>query len=307
MLKYVSKRFLAMLITLWVIITATFTLMHAVPGSPLNSEQTTNETIRANLEAYFGLDQPVINQYFSYLQSLMQFEFGPSIAQPGVSVNDLIARGFPVSLELGVYAIAIALVSGVILGVLSALKRNGLIDYTLMTFAVLGLSVPNFILAALLIHSFKDYLPIATWQSWQHMILPIFALATSPMAIIARLTRSTMVDVLTQDYIRTAQAKGLSPVTIVVKHALRNGLMPVATILGTLIAGVLTGSFVIEKIFAIPGIGRYFVEGINNRDYPVIMGTTIFYSAILLVMLFLVDIVYGFLDPRIKLHRKEGH
>lgn len=175
-----------------------------------------------------------------------------------------------------------------------------------MTLAVLGLSIPNFILAALLINAFKDYLPVALWQSWQHMILPVFALATSPMAIIARLTRSTMVDVLTQDYIRTAQAKGLSPFTIVTKHALRNGLMPVVTIMGTLVAGVLTGSFVIEKIFAIPGIGRYFVEGINNRDYPVIMGTTIFYSAILLVMLFIVDIIYGFLDPRIRLHKREG-
>lgn len=306
MLKYVSKRFLAMLVTLWIIITATFTLMHAVPGSPLNSERTTNETIRANLEAYFGLDQPPLIQYFEYLKSLLQADFGPSIAQQGVSVNDLISRGFPVSLELGLYALGIALVTGITLGVLSALRRNGFIDYTLMTLAVLGLSVPNFILAALLINTFKDYLPVALWQSWEHMILPVFALATSPMAIIARLTRSTMVDVLTQDYIRTAQAKGLSPFTVVVKHALRNGLMPVVTIMGTLVAGVLTGSFVIEKIFAIPGIGRYFVEGINNRDYPVIMGTTIFYSAILLIMLFIVDVIYGFLDPRIRLHKKEG-
>lgn len=306
MLKYVSRRFLAMIVTLWIIITATFSLMHIVPGSPLNSEQTTNDTIQANLEAYFGLDQPKIIQYFDYLGSLLRFDFGPSFSQPSVSVNDLISRGFPVSLELGLYAIGFALISGVTLGVLAALRRNGMIDYTLMTLAVLGLSIPNFILAALLINTFKDYLPVALWQSWQHMILPVFALATSPMAIIARLTRSTMVEVLTQDYIRTAQAKGLSPFTIVTKHALRNGLMPVVTIMGTLVAGVLTGSFVIEKIFAIPGIGRYFVEGINNRDYPVIMGTTIFYSAILLIMLFLVDIIYGFLDPRIRLHKREG-
>ncbi|MFB4213025.1 ABC transporter permease [Shouchella sp. JSM 1781072] len=306
MLKYVSRRFLAMVMTLWIIITATFFLMHSVPGSPLNGEHNTSEAVQANLEAYYGLDRPVLLQYVDYLGSIIQFDFGPSISQPAVSVNDLISRGFPVSLELGLYALGFALISGVTLGVLAALRRNGMIDYLLMTLAVLGLSVPNFILAALLIQSFKDYLPVALWHDWTHMILPVFALATSPMAIIARLTRSTMVDVLTQDYIRTAQAKGLSPFVVVTKHALRNGLMPVVTIMGTLVAGVLTGSFVIEKIFAIPGIGRYFVEGINNRDYAVIMGTTIFYSAILLVMLLIVDIIYGFLDPRIRLDKKEA-
>ena len=184
-----------------------------------------------------------------------------------------------------------------------------MIDYMAMTFAVVGISVPNFVLATLLIQQFAvtwPLLPPATWGSPLHMILPTLALATGPMAIIARLTRASMLEVLTQDYIKMARAKGLSPFRIVVRHALRNALMPVVTILGTMLAGILTGTFVIEKIFAIPGMGKYFVESINNRDYPVIMGSTVFYSAFLVFMLFLVDIVYGFLDPRIKLHRKEG-
>jgi dipeptide transport system permease protein len=198
--------------------------------------------------------------------------------------------------------------SGVVLGILAALRHNRMIDYMAMTFAVLGISIPNFVMATMLIQQVAvnwEILPVATWTSWKHMILPTLALATGPMAIIARLTRSSMLEVLTQDYIRTARAKGLSPVKIVVKHALRNALLPVVTVLGTLAAGILTGTFVIEQIFAIPGMGKYFVESINQRDYPVIMGTTVFYSAFLIVMLFLVDLAYGFLDPRIKLHKKE--
>lgn len=178
-----------------------------------------------------------------------------------------------------------------------------------MTFAVIGISIPNFILATLLIQIFAGelkWLPAATWQSPLHMILPTLALATGPMAIIARLTRSSMLEVLTQDYIKMARAKGLKPSRIIIRHALRNAMMPVVTIMGTMLAGILTGTFVIERIFAIPGMGKYFVESINNRDYPVIMGSTVFYSAFLVFMLFLVDIVYGILDPRIKLHKKEG-
>jgi dipeptide transport system permease protein len=178
-----------------------------------------------------------------------------------------------------------------------------------MTVAVVGISVPNFVMATLLIQQLAvtwEILPVATWTSPKHMILPTLALATGPMAIIARLTRSSMLEVLTQDYIRTAKAKGLSPVKIVFKHALKNALLPVVTILGSLAASILTGTFVIEKIFAIPGMGKYFVESINQRDYPVIMGTTIFYSTVLIMMLFLVDLAYGILDPRIKLHKKEG-
>ncbi len=301
------KRFWAMAATILVITTLTFVLMKVIPGSPFNEERGTNEAVQKNLEAYYHLDDPLIFQYIFYLKSIITFDFGPSIKKPSDSVNDMLERGFPVSFELGMAAIVIAVISGLVLGVIAALRRNGFLDYAAMSLAVLGISIPNFILATLLIQQFAVNLklfPAATWTSPIHMVLPTAALAVGPMAIIARLTRSSMVEVLTQDYIRTAKAKGLSPFKIIVKHALRNALMPVITVLGTLVASILTGSFVIEKIFAIPGMGKYFVESINQRDYPVIMGTTVFYSVILIIMLFLVDLAYGLLDPRIKLNKK---
>lgn len=298
-----------MLVTILIIATLTFFLMHAIPGSPFDEERTSNPTIQENLEKFYKLDQPIGVQYVTYLKSIATFDFGPSIKKPNETVNSLLARGFPISFELGIVTIIVALISGVILGTMAALKHNGLIDYFAMTFAVVGISVPNFVLGTLLIQQVAvnwQLLPPATWSSPLHMILPTIALATGPTAIIARLTRASMLEVLTQDYIKMARAKGLSPLRIVVRHALRNALMPVVTIMGTMLAGILTGTFVIEKIFAIPGMGKYFVDSINNRDYPVIMGSTVFYSAFLVFMLFLVDILYGFLDPRIKLHRKEG-
>ncbi|GGE32039.1 dipeptide transport system permease protein DppB [Pullulanibacillus camelliae] len=309
MVTYILRRFGAMIITLWLIVTLTFFLMHLAPGSPFNQERNTNAAVQKNLMEHYHLNEPIAFQYLSYLKSLLHFDFGMSITQPGQTVNGLLAQGFPVSFELGMMTLVVAVLSGVILGVLAALKHNGIIDYLAMTLAVIGISVPNFIMATLLIQELAVHwhvLPAATWSSPKHVILPTIALATGPMAIIARLTRSSMLEVLTQDYIRTARAKGLSPYKIVVRHALRNALLPVVTILGTLTAGILTGSFVIEKIFAIPGMGKYFVDSINSRDYFVIMGTTVFYSGFLIIMLFLVDIAYGFLDPRIKLHKKEG-
>ncbi|WP_066308367.1 ABC transporter permease [Bacillus sp. FJAT-29814] len=306
---YFIKRFVAMIITLWLIVTGTFFLMHSVPGSPFNEERTTNAAIQKNLESYYQLDKPLLVQYGNYLKALVQFDLGPSIKKSSQTVNDMLGRGFPVSFELGLYTLLLAIVSGITLGVFAALRHNGLIDYLAMSIAVLGISVPNFVMATLLIQQLAVNIPIfpvATWSSPMHMVLPILALATGPMAIIARLTRTSMLEVLTQDYIRTAKAKGLSPVKIVFKHALRNALLPVVTVLGSLAASILTGTFVIEKIFAIPGMGKYFVDSINNRDYPVIMGTTVFYSAILILMLFLVDLAYGILDPRIKLHKKEA-
>jgi dipeptide transport system permease protein len=306
---YFIKRFVAMIITLWLIITGTFFLMHSVPGSPFNEERTTNEAIQKNLESYYQLDKPLLVQYGNYLKALVQFDLGPSIKKSSQTVNDMLGRGFPVSFELGFYTLILAVISGITLGVLAALRHNGMVDYLAMSIAVLGISVPNFVMATLLIQQLAVNIPIfpvATWSSPKHMVLPILALATGPMAIIARLTRTSMLEVLTQDYIRTAKAKGLSPVKIVFKHALRNALLPVVTVLGSLAASILTGTFVIERIFAIPGMGKYFVDSINNRDYPVIMGTTVFYSAILILMLFLVDLAYGVLDPRIKLHKKEA-
>lgn len=299
------------LLTIWIIATLTFILMMSIPGSPFNdvSDKTSNEAVQRNLEAHFNLDQPPVIQYVHYLKSIATFDFGPSIKKPNDTVNELLGRGFPISFELGIISIIVALISGIALGVLAALKHNKIIDYMAMTIAVLGISIPNFVLATLLIQQLAvntGIFPVATWKSPAHMVLPTIALATGPMAIIARLTRSSMLEVLTQDYIKMARAKGLAPYKVIIKHALRNALMPVVTIMGTLLAGVLTGTFVIEKIFAIPGMGQYFVQSINERDYPVIMGTTVFYSAFLIFMLFLVDITYGILDPRIKIHDEKG-
>lgn len=306
MFRYILKRLLIMIVTLWIIVTLTFVLMVSIPGSPFNSESSSNETVQANLERHYNLDKPYHIQYLLYIKSIVTFDFGPSIKQKNQSVNDLLSRGFPISFELGMITIIVALISGVILGILAALRHNGVIDYMAMGFAVLGISIPNFILATLFIQQLAvnfEIFPVARWSSVKHMVLPVLALATGPMAIIARLTRSTMLEVLTQDYIKMAKAKGLSPWKVIFKHALRNALMPVVTIMGTLLAGILTGTFVIEQIFAIPGMGKYFVESINQRDYPVIMGTTVFYSAFLILMLFLVDIAYGILDPRINVHK----
>lgn len=309
MLRYILKRFVMMIITILIIASLTFFLMLKIPGSPFDSDRTTNPTIQANLERYYSLDEPIYVQYFTYLKRIVTFDFGPSIKKPTETVNELLERGFPISFELGIVTIVVALISGIALGTIAALRHNGIMDYVAMTIAVIGISIPNFILATLFIQVFAvnlGWFPAATWQSVRHMVLPTLALATGPMAIIARLTRASMLEVLTQDYMKMARAKGLKPWRIVVRHALRNALMPVVTILGTMLAGILTGTFVIEQIFGIPGMGKYFVESINNRDYPLIMGTTVFYSAFLVFMLFLVDIVYGFLDPRIKLHKKEG-
>lgn len=306
MLRYILKRLLIMIVTLWIIVTLTFVLMVSIPGSPFNSESSSNEVVQANLERHYNLDKPYYVQYLLYIKSIATFDFGPSIKQKNQSVNDLLSRGFPISFELGMITIIVALISGVILGIIAALRHNGMVDYMAMGFAVLGISIPNFILATLLIQQLAvnfELFPVARWSSFKHMVLPVLALATGPMAIIARLTRSTMLEVLTQDYIKMAKAKGLSPWKVIFKHALRNALMPVVTIMGTLLAGILTGTFVIEQIFAIPGMGKYFVESINQRDYPVIMGTTVFYSAFLILMLFLVDIAYGILDPRINVHK----
>jgi len=308
--SYILKRLVSMLVTLWLIVTVTFFLMHSVPGSPFDKDgKNSNPTAVQNMMAYYHLDEPVGIQYVLYLKSLLKLDLGPSIGHFPDSVNSMISRGFPVSFQLGMIAILFAIVAGIALGTVAALYKNRLIDQAAMVLAVLGIAVPNFVVATLLIKYVAvewHLLPVAMWGTWRHAVLPGLALATGPIAIIARMTRANMVEVLTSDYIETARAKGLHPFVIVTKHALRNAVLPVVTLLGALIANVLTGSFVIEKIFAIPGMGKYFVDGINNRDYSVIMGTTVFYSALLLFMMFLVDIAYGLIDPRIKLHRKEG-
>ncbi|MED4587239.1 ABC transporter permease [Priestia flexa] len=304
MLKYISKRLLYMFLSLFLIVSATFFLMRAAPGGPFSAEKKLPPEIEANLNEFYGFDQPLYVQYFDYLKSVATLDFGPSFKYKGQTVNDLISNGFPVSFMLGMEAILLALAFGVLLGVISALKHNKWQDYTAMIIAVLGISVPSFIMATALQYMFAmklELFPVARWESWAHTFLPALALASTPMAFIARLTRSSMLEVLNNDYIRTAKAKGLSKPVITVKHAMRNAMLPVVSYIGPLTAGILTGSFVIEKIFGIPGLGLHFVTSITNRDYTVIMGVTVFYSILLLASVLIVDILYGLIDPRIKL------
>ncbi|KZB92008.1 ABC transporter permease [Priestia flexa] len=304
MLKYISKRLLYMFLSLFLIVSATFFLMRAAPGGPFSAEKKLPPEIEANLNEFYGFDQPLYVQYFDYLKSVATLDFGPSFKYKGQTVNDLISNGFPVSFMLGMEAILLALAFGVLLGVISALKHNKWQDYTAMIIAVLGISVPSFIMATALQYIFAmklELFPVARWESWAHTFLPALALASTPMAFIARLTRSSMLEVLNNDYIRTAKAKGLSKPVITVKHAMRNAMLPVVSYIGPLTAGILTGSFVIEKIFGIPGLGLHFVTSITNRDYTVIMGVTVFYSILLLASVLIVDILYGLIDPRIKL------
>ncbi|MFD2371845.1 ABC transporter permease [Brevibacillus sp. GCM10020057] len=304
MIRYLGKRIIFMLISLFLIVTATFFIMKAVPGGPFTSEKNVPEEIKAALEAKYKLNLPLHEQYLDYLKGVVTWDLGPSFTEKSSTVNEMINRGFPVSAHLGAQALLVAVFGGIILGVIAALKHNKWQDYSAMVLAVLGLSVPGFILASFLQYFFSikwGLLPIAKWEGFEYTILPSLALAASPMAFIARLTRSNMIEVLGQDYIKTARAKGLNTVTITVKHAIRNALLPVITYLGPLIANILTGAFVIERIFGVPGLGREFVLSITNRDYTVIMGTTVFYSIILVVMILIVDIAYTLVDPRIKL------
>lgn len=309
MLKYILRRLASILLTLFVIVTITFFLMRIAPGNPFTSEKRLPPEIEANLNAHYGLDQPWYKQYAQYLVKVATWDFGPSFKYKGQTVNDLIADGFPVSLYLGLEALFIAVFFGILLGVFAAVRQNSWIDYSSMSLAVIGISVPSFIMAAVLQYIFAiklQWFPIATWGSFKHTILPALALAMMPLAYIARLTRSTMLEVLNNDYIKTAKSKGFSERVIVYRHALRNSLLPVISYLGPLTANIITGSFVIEKIFGIPGLGAHFVQSITNRDYTVIMGVTTFYSIILLLAVLLVDIVYGLIDPRIKVSAKEG-
>lgn len=304
MFRYVLKRIGTSLFTLWVIITITFILMHSIPGDPLTRDKKMPEAIRQNIEAQYHLNEPLWKQYGYYFQGLAHGELGPSLKYEGVTVNEIIGQGFPVSAQLGLAALALMLLVGLPAGVISALRQNQWQDHTAMFMATLGVAVPNFVLATLLIYIFGvklELLPTSRWVSWQSVIMPAVALAFYPTAYIARLTRSSMLEVIGQDYIRTARAKGLPQRTVLYKHALRNALVPIVTYLGPLIAGVLTGSFVIEKIFAIPGLGQQFVLSISNRDYTTILGVTIFYAAFLIFMNLVVDLLYGVIDPRIRL------
>jgi oligopeptide transport system permease protein len=307
--KYLLKRIAYILLSLFLIITITFFLMKAAPGGPFASERKLPAALEAQMNEAYGLDDPIYVQYVDYLVSALTLDFGPSFKFEGQEVMDIILRSFPYSLVLGLEAILIALGVGVLLGVFAALKHNKFGDYTAMVIAVLGISVPSFIMATILQYIFAiklEMFSVARMESFADTILPAVALATTPLAFIARLMRSSMLDVLNSDYIKTAKSKGMSQRIVTYKHGLRNALLPVISYLGPLVAGILTGSFVIEKIFGIPGLGSEFVVSITNRDYTVIMGTTVFYSILLLVTILIVDLIYGLVDPRIKVATKGG-
>lgn len=301
--RFIAKRVISMFVTLLLVITFTFFLMHAIPGGPFTREKTLPPAVVRALEAKYRLDQPLWIQYIDYLDGVRRFDLGPSFQRIGVSVNTLIEKGFPVSARVGGLSALLVLVAGIPIGIISALKQNKWQDQLAMFLATLGVTIPMFVMATLIIYFFSSklgWLPSFGLTTWKHYIGPVIALGGFSLSFVSRLTRSSMLEVLQQDYIRTARAKGLPEYVVMYKHALKNALIPVVTYVGPMVAAILTGSFVIERIFAIPGMGKYFVESVGNRDYTVIMGMTIFYAAFLVIMVLLVDILYVLIDPRIK-------
>ena len=303
-LLYILKRLGLALLTVWVVITVTFFVMHAVPGGPFLGEKAISETAMKALEAKYGMDKPVMTQYFTYLKDIVtKFDFGPSIKQRGRMVIDIIADGMQTSAKLGLIAAFLALIVGVVLGAVAALRRNRIIDKVIMVITTAFVSMPSFIMGALMLIAFViklRWLP-GNGTTSAGLVLPIITLSLYPMAYITRLTRSSMLDVLGQDYIRTARAKGVAKNKIIFGHAMKNSLIPVITYFGPMLAYIVTGSIVVEQIFAVPGIGRAFVSSIINRDYPMIMGTTIVLAMLIVVMNLVSDILYKVVDPRIKL------
>lgn len=309
MWRYTLRRLIQGVVTVWFIATATFFAMHNVPGDPLSGEKALTEEIRANLEAKYGLDKPLLDQYVIYMRNLLQGDFGISFTQKNREVNDIIAEHFPVSATLGLLAIVFAGLGGVLWGALTALYRNRLPDTVVMFLVILGISVPSFVFAALgqlALVNVNDLvgftlLPVAGWGTVWHMLVPSLVLGLSTMAYLTRLMRSSMLEIVNSDYVKTAKAKGLPPTRIFTHHQLRNAILPVITVLGPAVAAITTGGFVVELVFAIPGLGRYFVQAVQQLDYTVIMGTTVFYGAFLVFMVIVVDLLYGLVDPRVRL------
>ncbi|QQK09032.1 ABC transporter permease [Miniphocaeibacter halophilus] len=304
MAKFIGKRIAMGFATLFIIITVTFFLMHAVPGNPFAKEGKMPETVYNNLQAKYGLDKPKSEQYVIYLKNLLKGDFGESMKSNAETVNEMIKRGAPVSAKLGGQAFILSMFFGVVLGAAAALYQNKAPDYFMMIIALIGISVPSFVMASLFIQFIakgSGFLPTSGWGTFAHTILPTIALSLMPMASTARLMRSSMLEVLGQDYIKTAQSKGLKKLKVIMNHAIRNAILPVVSQMGTTLSNLLVGSFVIEKIFGIAGLGTFFVTSISNRDYTLIMGTTVFYAVVLVAILVIVDILYVVIDPRIKL------
>lgn len=301
--RYLLKRIISSIVAVFILTTATFFLMHAVPGGPFNYEKATPLT-QANMEKKYGLDKPLIVQYGIYLGNLVQGDLGESISKKGRTVNDIISEKFPYSAKLGLMAIVLALLIGIPLGLLAAIKHDKLIDRIVMLYTTVFISVPGFVLGTILLIIFSVILgwtPVTWTDDVSHYILPVITYSFYPICYIAKLTRSSMLETLNQDYIKTAHSKGLSAFIVNYKHALRNSVIPVVSYIGPLTAFLITGGFAVEKIFSVPGLGRFFVDSVSARDYPVIMGTTIFLGALMVAMNLMVDFIYGFIDPRIKL------
>lgn len=304
MLKYVVKRIALAIVTIWAVATLTFFLMNMVPGGPFLSEKAISPQATAALEAKYGLDKPLGEQYVTYITGVARGDFGDSLKQRGRTVAGIIQAKFPVSAKIGGISVLVSLILGVLLGSIAALKRGKFLDSLISVISTMGIAVPSFVICTVLMYFFGvkfRVLPTMGLSSWKHFIMPVAALAFYPTAYIMRLMRSSMLDVLGQDYMRTAKAKGLSGKVQLFKHALRNAILPVVTYVGPMLAYTVTGSFVVEKIFTIPGLGGEFIGAIQGRDYTLIMGTTIFLATLIIVMNVVVDIVYKLIDPRITL------
>ena len=306
MLKYILKRLFAGVLTIVVLITVAFFMMHAMPGSPFNPSEEKNVPIEVleRLAASYGLDKPVHEQYIDYWKSLLHGDLGVSYKKTDTTVNGIIAQHFPVSARVGAVAVVASLLIGLPLGILSAVYRGKAIDMASMVFATVGISIPVFVISVLLMYLFSgvlQWLPSYGLTSWKHYILPVACLSFNPIAYIARQTRSSMLEALEQDYVRTARAKGVTEIVVIAKHALKNALTPVVTYLGPLVAGLLTGGFVVERLFSVPGMGRYFVQSISDRDYTMIMGIVIFYGLFVVICNLISDILLAIIDPRVKL------
>ena len=304
MTKYIIKRLVMAILTVLIVATLTFFLMNAVPGGPYEAEKSISPQAKAALEAKFGLDQPLFTQYLTYMKNIFHGDFGPSLKQRGREVIDIILTKFPVSAKVGGFSVLMALIVGIPVGCIAALNRGKASDSTIIVIATIGIAVPSFVVCSLSMYIFGvklGWLPTVGLTTWENYIMPVFALSFYPTAYIVRLMRSSMLDVLGQDYMRTARAKGVSQTVSLFKHALRNAILPIVTYVGPMMAYTLTGSFIVEKVFTIPGLGGEFVSSISNRDYMMIMGTTIFLATLMVFINVLVDIVYKIIDPRINL------
>lgn len=311
-LTFIIRKFLEALVTLFVIATLTFVALRALPGGPFDSEKALPPEIKANIEARYGLNEPMHIQYVRYLSGLVRGDWGESYKYVGRSVSDIISETLPVSMQLGFLSLLLALAVGVPLGVLAASCHNSWVDTTAMLVAISGVALPSFIVGPVLVMIFSfgipfsflhGFLPPALWESWEYMILPVVTLGIRPAAILARMTRGAVLEAIRQDYVRTARAKGVAERNVLFFHVLRNSLIPVLTITGPLVAGLLSGSFIIEVIFAVPGIGKHLVASVTNRDYPLVLGLTLLYSAMLIAANLVVDILYSVVDPRIRVEK----